>query len=681
MKYLLSLVLLFASLVAVGQTYSKDLEKAAKKGDVAAQRDLGICYFNGAGIDTDNQKAFQWLCQAALQDVQAQYYLGVMFEEGRVDQTTDKKGYYANLLRTLNNDERKIEQTNPSLLWYLKAASRNSDEALLKLAYIFRKVGNEGEAIKMFQHAADLGNSEAQKEIDKFYQGIKGITIDKAKDLIIMSDNFQSNDYEGKERIIVLKNVRNIPSQACQFSRAKEIIFEEGDEPLHIGQDAFYNITANEIIINRPVYIERGAFRMCCPKLLVFNKDVDYIGKWAFGDSEGVKKLVFKKVPKKLANGYYDNFIHERNDYPRENYDEINVPAGTENAFVALGIPREKLYSEGGGTLALSIQLEKPNSILSVLSPDKLSKVDSLTILGFMYETDLKILEDCKNMRYLDLSKTYITYSPEKMKEQRAEKEYLAALFSFMGEAADAKFNNYEMGVLDHAYVKGFAKLMEQSYNVKDADDGCIIPTYAMCNMMKLETLILPTRASKIGGQTFKNCKALKHVKLPPYLKAIGSGAFYGCESLESIDFPASLTTIGRAHTDGVLEGEGSFMKTGLKKIDLSKCSFEGNYNRFTWYLKLKECPNMQEIKFPSGVERIHLGARQNKKSLTFYVPSTTTILDVEVNVPLTIHFASPTPPRYDTYKIPENSTVYVPKGSMTAYYSAYGNSNKYIEE
>jgi hypothetical protein len=328
-----------------------------------------------------------------------------------------------------------------------------------------------------------------------------------------------------------------------------------------------------------------------------------------------------------------------------------------------------------------NIKLEKPNSILSALPSDILPKIDSLTIIGFMYETDLKVLGDCQNLRYLDLSKSYITYSPEKQKEIAAEGQYMASLFKFMGEAADAKFNNYEMGVLDHAYVKGFAKLMEQSYNVKDADDGCIIPTYAMCNMMKLETLILPTRASKIGGQTFKNCKALKHVKLPPYLKAIGSGAFYGCESLESIDFPASLTTIGRAHTDGVLEGEGSFMKTGLKKIDLSKCSFEGNYNRFTWYLKLKECPNMQEIKFPSGVERIHLGARQNKKSLTFYVPSTTTILDVEVNVPLTIHFVSPTPPRYDTYKIPENSTVYVPKGSMTAYYSAYGNSNKYIEE
>ena len=257
----------------------------------------------------------------------------------------------------------------------------------------------------------------------------------------------------------------------------------------------------------------------------------------------------------------------------------------------------------------------------------------------------------------------------------------MAALFAFMGEAADAKYNNFEMGVLDHAYVKGFAKLMEQSYSVKEADDGCIIPTYAMCNMPKLETLILPVRVSEIGGSTFQNCNMLKKVVLPPYIKAIRTGAFYGCIRLESIDFPASLTSIGRAHTDGVLGGEGSFMKTGLKKIDLSKCNFEGNYNRFTWYLKLKECPTMQEIRFPSGVERIHIEARQNKNSMTFYVPATTTFLDIEVNVPATVHFASPTPPRYNTYKIIDNSTIYVPKGSMTAYYSAFGNSNKYIEE
>lgn len=70
-----------------------------------------------------------------------------------------------------------------------------------------------------------------------------------------------------------------------------------------------------------------------------------------------------------------------------------------------------------------------------------------------------------------------------------------------MGAAADAKYNDFEMSTLDHAYAKGFAKLMEQSYQVSEADEGCIIPAYAMQNMQKLETLILPARASRIGGE------------------------------------------------------------------------------------------------------------------------------------------------------------------------------------
>ena len=144
-----------------------------------------------------------------------------------------------------------------------------------------------------------------------------------------------------------------------------------------------------------------------------------------------------------------------------------------------------------------------------------------------MYETDLKSLENCKNMRYLDLSRTYITYSPEKVKADRENQKYMAALFAFMGEVADAKFNNYEMGVMNHAYVKGFAKLMEQSFNVKEADPGCVIPADAFkIQMNRLEEVILPQRTSSIGNRAFHSCHALKNVKLPPYLQTIGTGAF-----------------------------------------------------------------------------------------------------------------------------------------------------------
>lgn len=620
MKYLLSLVLLFASLVAVGQTYSKDLEKAAKKGDVAAQRNLGICYFNGSGTKANDNKAYEWLVKAASQgDGGAQFYIGKMCELRKLYDlkvfADCPNVYVAGRAYTQAGGRESYTSYEPRHFYQL-AAENGWLEAQYWMA------ANSREPQKWYEMAANSGDAEAQYKYGVFL-------------------------CEGGVKMVQLSNeLQGIPK--AEFDK----VYDEAIKQIKQQQ------TEGKI-----------TEEMANQAIAELNKQLGITGSNA---PNAVAKEWFEKA---AAQGHEGAKAYLLKLEEAERQFAIQQEKERQEREQAARELEQKLRNYR------NIKLEKPNSILSALPSDILPKIDSLTIIGFMYETDLKVLGDCQNLRYLDLSKSYITYSPEKQKEIAAERQYMASLFKFMGEAADAKFNNYEMGVLDHAYVKGFAKLMEQSYNVKDADDGCIIPTYAMCNMMKLETLILPTRASKIGGQTFKNCKALKHVKLPPYLKAIGSGAFYGCESLESIDFPASLTTIGRAHTDGVLEGEGSFMKTGLKKIDLSKCSFEGNYNRFTWYLKLKECPNMQEIKFPSGVERIHLGARQNKKSLTFYVPSTTTILDVEVNVPLTIHFASPTPPRYDTYKIPENSTVYVPKGSMTAYYSAYGNSNKYIEE
>jgi len=685
MKYLLSIVLLFASLVAVGQTYSKDLEKAAKKGDVAAQRDLGICYLTG--IKVDNKKAFEWLCQAATsQDAQAQYYLGVMFEDGKADLTKDKKGYYANLLRTLDSRERQTAQTTPALLWYLKAASGNNDQAMLKLAYLSRDQKDEGSAMRYFKMAADLGNSEAQSEYQAFVGKLaaSGITITD-NDLIIMSDIEKSDYKHGKyERMIILNSVSHIGYGAFRSIEVKEIIFQEGDNLLTIDT---YGLACGkgikELVFNRPVHIKTAGLRNCCPDLLVFNKDVEYIGEDAFGDDKGVKKVVFKKVPKKIECRWHHNFIEgDKDGYL--NCDEIEIPTETEAAFVSLGFDKKKLYEQGGTPLTLDIKLEKPNTILSVLPANKLSSVDSLTITGFMYETDLKILESCKNMRYLDLSKTYITYSPEKMKADRAEKEYMAALFSFMGEAADAKYNDFEMSTLDHAYVKGFAKLMEQSYQVTEADEGCIIPSYAMSNMMKLETLILPVRASKIGGQSFKNCKNLKNIKLPPFLKTIGSGTFYGCISLENIDFPASLTSIGRAHTNGVLEGEGSFIKTGLKKFDLSKCNFAVNnsiYGR-SWDYRFEQMDNLREIRLPNGVSKIELRTMP-RENITIYVPETVQVMTLGVTKNITLHFASSTPPEFKDFGnvYIENCTIYIPKGSTTAYYAKYGSSNKYIEE
>ena len=672
------------SLSAIGQTYSKDMEKRAKSGDAAAQRDLGICYLNGFGTNVDYKKAFEWLCQSALQDASAQYYLGIMFEDGKVDLTTDKKHYYNNLLRTLNDAEQQIAQSTPHVLWFIKSANGGNDLAMIKMARISRTNKDEQNAIKYFKLAADIGNSEGLKEYQTFIVNLAattGVHV-TSKDLIISSDvGTQEYTNDEHERIIILNTVSHIGYGAFEWGRAKEIIFQEGDNLLTIETAAFgfgnrhndWPRDPKEIVFNRPVHIKAQAFNHCCPDLLVFNKDVDFIGEDAFGNDKGVKKVVFKKVPKNL----HSSFIRKK-DY-KINCNIIEIPSGTESKFALLGIPDEKIYGQSGRAASFHIKLEKPNTILSVIPLDKLSSVDSLTITGFMYETDLKVLESCKNMRFLDLSKTYITYSPEKMKEIEANAQYLKSLFQFMGAAADAKYQDYQMSTLDHAYVKGFAKLMADGVITK-ADEGCLIPSRSMCNMAKLETLILPTRASKIEAHSFMNCGVLKTVKLPPYLKVIGTGGFYGCRNLRNIDFPKTLTTIGSGHIEGVLEGEGSFMSTGIKKFDFSKCTFTGNYSKSMWYFKLFQC-QPEEIRLPSGIERVHIYARLNNTSMTLYIPASVKMIDVETNVPSTVHFASPTPPKYDTYKFESNSTFYIPKGSTTAYYAAFGNTYKYIEE
>ena len=578
----------------MGQTYSKDLEKKAKSGDVIAQRDLGISYLYGNGTKVNYNKAYEWLIKAGEEpnhDGIAQYHLGVMCE----------KGYYREVKALEGRPYAELD--------------------------ICVKIGGEGSTSgrnyhSIYMQAYKNGSKEAPKRLYEYYK---------------------SNDYQ-KEAFRWLKISAESGDVNSQFEYGK--LLSEGNRQYPVLSGNLTNIL-NSNISDKDTKKE---FRV--------NSSLAEAKSWlekAAAQGHEEAKVYLQRVSQEL-----DALVLKANQ----------ERAATQKAAEEMNT-RLKQYR--------NIKLDKPNSILSVLPMDLLSFIDSLTIVGFMYETDLKILEECKQLRYLDLSKTYITYSPEKVKEMETNAQYLKSLFQFMGVAADAKYNDYQMSTLDYAYVKGFSKLMADGV-VSKADDGCLIPLRSLCNMAKLETLILPTRASKIEAHSFMNCKALKTVKLPPYLKVIGTGGFYGCRNLRNIDFPKTLTTIGSGHIEGVLEGEGSFMSSGIKKFDFSKCTFTGNYGKNMWYFKLFEC-QPEEIRLPSGVERVHIYARLNKTSMTVYVPASVKMIDIEANVPSTVHFASPIPPKYDTYKFESNSTFYVPKGSMTAYYSTFGNTYKYIEE
>ncbi|WP_342351505.1 tetratricopeptide repeat protein, partial [Neisseria dumasiana] len=66
--------------------------KAAKQGEVMAQRNLGLMYAAGKGVPQDNGKAMQWFRKAALQnDAVSQLNLGVMYQKGMGTQQNDRE--------------------------------------------------------------------------------------------------------------------------------------------------------------------------------------------------------------------------------------------------------------------------------------------------------------------------------------------------------------------------------------------------------------------------------------------------------------------------------------------------------------------------------------------------------------------------------------------------------------
>ena len=82
-------------------------EEKAAQGDMQSQRQLGVMYLLGQGIDTDYDMALEWFNKAAAQGEHiAQYQLGVMYAEGK---GVDQSNVQAHLWYSL-----AVQQGNPS---------------------------------------------------------------------------------------------------------------------------------------------------------------------------------------------------------------------------------------------------------------------------------------------------------------------------------------------------------------------------------------------------------------------------------------------------------------------------------------------------------------------------------------------------------------------------------------
>lgn len=490
------------------------------------------------------------------------------------------------------------------------------------------------------------------------------------------------------DQITIPKNLKYIINDRSNaVINTKSLIIQDSDDLLFIGEQAFANSDIKKLEFNRPVYISGGAFRKAKPEEIIFNKDV-YLYKWIFNDDAypetivfnddvsylderfvlKAKRVQFNKIPKNFLvykATVYGGAVTTYDTKPV--YDVVLIPKGTKKQFAEKGISNN-VYETCGHPISLNITVERPGTIMSYLSQDMFIDVDSLTITGILYETDLSIISNCKYLSYLDLSKTYITYSPEELERQKKQKEENYALFSLLGYANESLYNDNQRSTIDYECTQLMLELAKSSIDFNEGKKGCIVPYGSLNSMKYLKTVKLPLRATDIYT-SFVNCTSLMTVEFPMYLEGVYGSAFEGCSSLKHIAFPKSTIAISSKAFAGC---------DSIEEVDLSNLTFTSNVKGL-----FSRCEGIKVMKYPKGITNVESLAGGSDCEYFFQEPLSN--LNYNTNGKYKnrkYHLKNTTPPSSERYyNKPTGDVFYIPKGSTTSYFNKYGSSNTYIEE
>ena len=155
-----------------------------------------------------------------------------------------------------------------------------------------------------------------------------------------------------------------------------------------------------------------------------------------------------------------------------------------------------------------------------------------------------------------------------------------------------------------------------------------------------LASVTIPNSVTSIGNAAFGGCSSLTSVTIPNSVTSIGSDAFYGCSDLTSITIPESVIMIGYSTFRNC---------SSLTSITIPECVTSIGYYAFSG------CSSLTSITIPENVTSIGDYAFYGCSGLFYVRVKGTTPFDIYSN----------------TFFERGYITLYVPKGSKTAYATA----------
>lgn len=403
------------------------------------------------------------------------------------------------------------------------------------------------------------------------------------------------------------------------------------DKQTTIGDRFFDNVTVNSINLNNVKAIGKNAFYGSHIKEIHIPSTVQDIDKDAFNNSE---------ITTIYMDGEYAPAISS--NYPSESFGNIQfiIPKGSKGNY-DIGAWKKLRVLEDGASTTYAFEVTEPGTLASLLTDDIKKNVMSLKLRGVLFSDDIKILEDCPNLRSLDLAETFIAQSPKELKEQQETAEYLLGVFMGMGVIAQSEYEHNRMSTTDNLQVQYLAKLAEMAKEHKvQSDPNCQVPNLENA---KIEEVILPLQLSEVDYRVFP--VGLKKITLPPDLKKV-SGASRA--RLKELILPASVQsfTIGGSEK--------------LELIDLSACidlkiNLDASFD------------NLKTLKLPENYSpEIFNGSK---------------VIQVRTSTPINVYFKGRELIGHFNLFAPEGSKIFIPKGSRAGYSKLINDGYKVVEE
>ena len=199
--------------------------------------------------------------------------------------------------------------------------------------------------------------------------------------------------------------------------------------------------------------------------------------------------------------------------------------------------------------------------------------------------------------------------------------------------------------------------------SIGDLSDCTKIDDYAFVDCNSLKSVSGLSKCTFLGTGVFKHCGSLTSIGEVPNCKFIGDFAFEGCESLTSFTIPDSLEFIGYC----------TFWSCSrLESVSISNSVTSIGGSAF------KNCSSLKEIIIPKSVKSVGEWAFGNCSGLTsITIPNSVTSIGGDAFTlcysltEVIVHNPNPDVISGSIFPNRANATLYVPKGSKSAYEAA----------